>query len=134
VACVQAPALYGAELWWEGSKVKNRCDELQKLRKQLGRAITGNFRTTNLGVVMAEPGLCPAESLRNNRNRRYKLRLVSLPKGDQAKTLPGCDTAMGQQITPDGWKRYTCRRTGQRNSAPASISVADAEWAEQELR
>jgi len=31
VACVQASALYGAELWWddrEGSGVKNRCDEL----------------------------------------------------------------------------------------------------------
>ena len=34
VACVQATALYGAELWWDdrkGAGVKNRCDELQKL-------------------------------------------------------------------------------------------------------
>ena len=68
MACVQAPVLYGAELWWEGSKVKNRCDKLQKLRNQLGRAITGNFRTTNLGVVMAESGLHPAECLLNNRS------------------------------------------------------------------
>jgi len=45
VACVQATALYGAEL---------RRDEIQKLENQLGRAVTGNFRTTNLGVVMAE--------------------------------------------------------------------------------
>jgi len=39
VACVQASALYGAELWWdgrEGSKVKNRCE----LQNQLGRAIS----------------------------------------------------------------------------------------------
>ena len=38
--CVQASALYGAELWWDdrkGSGVKNRCDELQKLENQLGR-------------------------------------------------------------------------------------------------
>jgi len=71
VACVQASALYGAELWWddrEGSGVKNRCDELQRLENQLGRAVTGNFRTTNLGVVMAESGLRPAESHLNNRS------------------------------------------------------------------
>jgi len=61
VACVQASALYGAELWWEGSGVGNRRDKLQKLQNQLGGAITGNFRTTNLGVVMAESGREPTE-------------------------------------------------------------------------
>jgi len=53
VACVQASALYGSELWWddrEGVGVKSRRDELQRLDSQLGRAVTGNFRTTNLGV------------------------------------------------------------------------------------
>ena len=30
--------------------------------------MTGNFRTTNLGVVMAESGLRPAVSLLNNRS------------------------------------------------------------------
>ena len=69
--------------------VKNRCDELQRLENQLGRAVTGNFQTTNLGVVMAESGLRPAESLLNNRSRRHVLRLMSLPKGNQAKSLPG---------------------------------------------
>ena len=81
------------------SGVKNpRCDELQKLENQLGRAITGNSWTTNLGVVMAESGLRPAESLLNNISRRHVLRLMSLPKGDQAKSLPGYDTAMGQRM------------------------------------
>src|SRR5258705_4226914 len=101
VACVQASALYGAELWWddrEGAGVKNRCDELQRLENQLGRAVTGNFRTTNLGVVMAESGLRPAESLLNNRSRRHVLRLMSLPRGDQARNLPVCDSAMGQRM------------------------------------
>jgi len=80
VACVQASALYGAELWWDdrkGAGVKNRYDELQKLENQLGRAVAGNFRTTNLGVVIAESGLRPAESLLNNRSRRHMLRLIS---------------------------------------------------------
>jgi len=54
----------------------------------------GNFRTTNLGVVMAKSGLRPAESLLNNRSRRHVLRLMSLPKGNQAKSLPGGNTAM----------------------------------------
>ena len=66
---MQATALYGAELWWDdrkGTAVKNRCDELQKLENQMGRAVTGNFRTTNLGVVIAESGLRPAECLLNN--------------------------------------------------------------------
>ena len=38
MVCVQAPALYGAELLWDdrkGSGVKNRYDELQKLEDQL---------------------------------------------------------------------------------------------------
>jgi len=98
VACVQATALYRAELWWddrEGAGVKNRRDEIQKLENRLGRAVTGNFRTTNLGVVMAESGLRPAECLLNNRSRRHALRLMSLPKGNQAKSLPGHGTTYG---------------------------------------
>ena len=101
MACVHASALYGAEVWWDGrngSGVKNRCGELQKLENQLGWAITRNFRTTNLGVVMAESGLRPAEILLNNRSRRHVLRLMSLPKRDQAKSLPGYETAMGQRM------------------------------------
>ena len=47
---------------------------------------------------MAESGLRPVESLLNNRSRHYVLRLMSLPKRDQAKSLPGCDTAMGQRM------------------------------------
>ena len=83
MACVQTSALYGAELWWddrEGAGVKNRCDELQRLESQLGMAVTGSFWASNLGVVMAESGLRPAESLLNNRRRRHVLRLMSLPK------------------------------------------------------
>ena len=64
--------------------MKSRCDELQELADQLGRAIT----TTTLGVVMAESGLHPAESILNNRSQCHVLRLMSLPKGDQAKSLP----------------------------------------------
>ena len=84
----------------------------------------GKFRTTNLGIVMAVSGLRPAESLLNNRSRRHVLMLMSLPKGDQAKSLPATvqpwDNGWSASAsTPGGWKIYSCRRTDQRNSAPA---------------
>jgi len=141
VACVQATALYGAELWWddrEGAGVKNRRDEVQKLENQLGRAVTGNFRTTNLGVVMAESGLRPAECLLNDRSRRHALRLRSLPKGNQAKSLPGCNTAMGRRMVHFSDYSGRVEEIVLPEEGPteldAAITVADAAWAKQEAR
>jgi len=141
VACVQASALYGAELWWddrEGARVKNRCDEVQRLESQLGMAVTGNFRTTNLGVLMAVSGLRPAESLLNNRSRRHVLRLMSLPKGNQAKSLPGCNTAMGRRMVHFSEYSGRVEEIHLPEDGPteldAAVSIADAEWAEQETR
>jgi len=89
VACVQVPALYGAELWWDDRKgVGNRCDELQKLEGRLGRAVTGNHRTMNLEVVMAEPGLRPAESLLNNRSRRHVTETNVITQGKPGEVPP----------------------------------------------
>ena len=141
MACVQATGLYGAELWWddrEGTGVKNRRDEIQKLENQLGRAVTGNFRMTNLGVVMAESGLRPAECLLNNRSRRHVLRLMSLPKGNQAKSLPGCNTAMGRRMVDFSDYSGRVEEIVLPEKGPteldAVITVADAAWAEQEAR
>jgi len=94
----------------------------------------GELRTTNLGVVMAESGLRPAKSLLNNRSRRHALKLMSLPKGDQAKTLPSGDTAMGQRMVH--FSEYSGREEEIYGPTElgASISIADAEWAEQEAR
>jgi len=141
-ACVQASALYGAELWWDDrtdrkdSGVKKPYDELQKLENQLGRVITGNFRTTNLGAVIV---LAPSrESLLNNGSQRHVLRLLSLPKGDQAKSLPGYDTAMGQRMvhfSGCSGRVEDIFLPGDGPTKPgANISIADAEWAEQEAR
>jgi len=113
VACVQASALCGAELWWhdrEGEGVKNPCDELQRLENQLGKAVTGNFRTIKLGVVMAEPGLRRAGSLLNNRSRRHVLRLMSFLKGtkqspSQAATPPWDSAWSISASSPVGWTK-----------------------------
>ena len=117
---------------------KNRRDELQRLENQLGRAVAGIFRTSNLGVVMAESGLRPAESLLNNRSRRHVLRLMSLPKGNQAKSLPGCNTAMGRRMVHFSEYSGRVEEIHLPEDGPteldAAVSIADAEWAEQEAR
>jgi len=122
----------------KGARVKNRCDELQKLENQMGRAITGDFRTTNLGVVMAESELRPAENVLNNKSRRHVLRLLSLPKGNQAKSLPGGNTPMGQRMVNfsqySGWMEEIYLPEDGPTELEASVTIADVEWAEQEAR
>jgi len=84
---------------------------------------------------MAESGLRPAESLLNNRSRR---KLMSLPKGNQAKSLPGCNTAMGQRMVH--FSEYSSRveEIYLPEDGPTELgtrtSIANAEWAEQEAR
>jgi len=79
---------------------------------------------------MAEPGLRPAESLLNNRSRRHVLRLM----GDQAKTLPSGDTAMGQRMIHFSEYSGQVEEIYLLEDGPtelvASISIADVEWAE----
>jgi len=87
---------------------------------------------------MAESSLRPAASLLNNRSRRHVLRLMSLPKGDQAKTLPGGDTAMGQRMVHISEYSGRVEEIYLPEDGPtelaASVSIADAEWVEQEAR
>ena len=106
--------------------VKNRCNELQKLENQLGWAITGNFRTTNLGVVMTEPGLRPAE-----RKPRAGYPRETRPRPYLAATQPWGNTAMGQRMVH--FSEYSGRveeiylLEDRPTELVASISIADAE-------
>jgi len=66
------------------------------------------------------------------------LRLMSLPKGNQAKSLPGCNTAMGQRMThfseyPGRLEEIILPEEGP-TELGAEITVAEAAWAEQEAR
>jgi len=59
-ACVQATALFGAELWWKGSDTygsAGRQDNVQKVINQEARLTLGAFRTTNQGALSLESGL-----------------------------------------------------------------------------
>jgi hypothetical protein len=76
-----------------------QADELQLLVNQEARATTGCFRTTNLGALSMESGLRAATTQLENRQRRFGLRLLSLPQGDQAREIIGAPTAIGRRLT-----------------------------------
>jgi len=100
-ACVQSIAMFGAELWWKGGNVRGttgRAEELQLLVNQQGRATTGAFRTTNLGALSMESGLRPATNQLENRQRRFGLRLLSLPEGEKARGIVSAQTAIGKRL------------------------------------
>ena len=101
-ACVQSVAMFGSELWWKGDYVQGtigRGEQLQRLVNHEARATTGCFRTTNQGALSMESGLRAATAQLENRQRRFGLRLLSLPQGDQAQGIVGAPTAVGRRLT-----------------------------------
>ena len=99
--CVLSTSVFGAELWWKGdqSGMAEPAKDLQLLINQQARATTGAFRTTNLGALSMESGLRPATNQLENGQRRFGLRLLSLPRGDNARVLVGACTAIGQRLS-----------------------------------
>ena len=100
-ACVQSVAMYGNELWWQGAGrqgMREGEEELQKLVNQEARSVTGCFRTTNLGALMAEASLRPAAAQLENRQRRGAARLLSLPQGCEAKKVVGAPSRLGRRL------------------------------------
>ena len=101
-ACVQSVAMFGAELWWKGGNARGttgRAEELQLLVNQQARAVTGTFRTTNLGALSMESGLRPASNQLENRQRRFRAWLLSLPQGSVAQDVVRAQTAIGKRLS-----------------------------------
>jgi len=101
-ACVQSATIFGAELWWKGDLLtgtQGQVDEIQLLVNQEARATTGCFWTTNLGALSMESGLRAATTQLENRQRRFGLRLFSLPQGDQAREVVGAPIGIGRRLT-----------------------------------
>lgn len=48
---------------------------------KMGRATTGNFRSTPLGIALAESKLAPAKPLLDCRQAKFMQRLMARPKG-----------------------------------------------------
>jgi len=96
-ACIQSIAMFGSELWCKGDKVAGtigRAEELQTLVNKQARAVTGCFQTTNMGALAMESGLRPAAAQLENRQRRFGLRLLSLPQGDLAEEVVGASPGL----------------------------------------
>ncbi|KKA16155.1 reverse transcriptase, partial [Rasamsonia emersonii CBS 393.64] len=115
VAAVQAVALYGAELWWQGQK--DRLAGLQQLVNRQARAITGMFRTTPIGPLVREAGLEPAETLLEARQLGYTIRLLSLPRDHLAKRI----------LPITLWE-------GDQHAQPGEQPLRDRAWAETSSR
>jgi len=101
-ACIQSVAMFGTELWWEGTEKRGmigRANELQLLVNQQVRATTGCFQTTNLGVLSMESGLRPAATQLENRQLRFGPRLLSLLQGNQAREVVGASSKIGKRLT-----------------------------------
>jgi ribonuclease HI len=96
VAAVQAVALYGAELWWDGQK--GRRDDIHLMVNRQARAITGALPPTALGPLIKESGLRSAESLLNNRTRRFGSRQLATPsRGPDGETIINPTSEMVRQ-------------------------------------
>jgi len=90
VACVQAVAKYGSELWWKGEKENGtigRASDLQKFWSTSKHALSQ--AATNQGELMQLSGLRLAHSLFNNRGRLFALRMASLPRATRRDSSSG---------------------------------------------
>jgi len=58
VACIQAAAQYGRELWWDPKDI-GRQDDLQLLLNQPARSVLGALPTTPRGALIRESWLTP---------------------------------------------------------------------------
>jgi len=129
--CMQSVAMFGSELWWKGDHVRGtmgQANELQLLVNQEARATTGCFRTTNLGALSMESGLRAVTTQLENRQRRFRLWLLSLPEGDQAREVVGAPTGIGWRL------KNTLAYGGQteRTVLPEELETCNAELLQEE--
>jgi len=74
VACVEAIALYGSEIWWDPREIDWR-DDLQLLLNREARSMLGALPTTQRGALMRESGLTPAPVILDSRQQRFAARI-----------------------------------------------------------
>ena len=104
--------MFGAELWWRGDLAEGtigRGKEFQLLVNREARATTGCFRTTSLRALSMESGLRAATAQLENRQRRFGLRLLSLPEGEHAREVVGAPTEIGRRLKKLPRTRWTDR-------------------------
>jgi hypothetical protein len=85
ITAVQSVALYGAEIWWRSQKTW--AQDIQQLINRQVKAITRALKTTPIGPLVKEAALIPAESLLDDRQKRYALRALQLPSSNPINGL-----------------------------------------------
>ena len=110
-ATIQAQALWGSELWWQGQTTW--AQGLQRLINRQARSITGMLPKTPIGALIREAALEPAGVLLDARKARYVARLLTLP-----------DTHPTAQLLP------ITLRHGDAYAQPGEQPVDDREWAQ----
>ena len=101
-ACIQSVALFGSEPCWQGNHLRGitgQANELRLLVNQEDGATTGCFQTTNLGAHSMELWLRSASTQLEERQRRFALRLLSLPQEDHAGETVGSPREIGRRLT-----------------------------------
>lgn len=78
--------LFASELTWRGGEARrpggaSMEKQHQKAINRMGRATTGTFQSTPLGIVMAESKLAQAGPLLDYRQARFARRLMIRPRG-----------------------------------------------------
>ena len=76
VACVQAVALYGSELWWDPNEPGRR-DDLQLLLNRQARSILDALPTTPRGALIRDSGLTPVPGILESSQQRFAARLAN---------------------------------------------------------
>ena len=86
IACVQAVALYGFELWRNPQEIGRRGD-LQLLLNWQARSILGALPMTPMGELRGESGLTPAPVTLDARQQRLTARLASECAGSKLNAV-----------------------------------------------
>jgi len=86
IACVQAIALYGSELWWDPREIGRREDIKLPLNRQAISTL-GALPTTPMGALMRESGLTPVAVVLDARQQRFTARLASPCEGSKPQAV-----------------------------------------------
>jgi len=86
IACGQAVALYGCELWWDPKEI-GRWEYLQLLLNRQARSTLGALPTTPMGALMKESGLTPTPVAVDARQQRFTARLTRTCEGSKLKAV-----------------------------------------------
>jgi hypothetical protein len=84
IACIQAVALYGSELWWDPTGGSWQ-DDLQLLLNRQARSTLGTLPTTPRGALIRDSGVTPAAVALDARKQWFVAALANACEGSKLK-------------------------------------------------